>query len=55
MTIGAGESEEEERGNESDRARKRRKLGKKGDDGIGGVEVTLAKNKRLSTPRRKEK
>ncbi len=50
-----GESEEEVSSNERDRARKRRKLGKKGDDGIGGVEVSPAKNTRLSTQGRKEK
>ncbi len=49
------ESEEEERINERDRARKRRKLGKKGDDSIGGVEDILAKNTRSSTQSRKEK
>ncbi len=42
------ESEEEVCGDERDRARKRRKLGRKGDDGIGGVEVSPAKNTRLS-------
>ncbi len=50
-----GESEEEVSSNERDRARKRRKLGKKGDDGIGGVEVSPAKNTKLSTQGRKEK
>jgi hypothetical protein len=40
-----GESEEEEEvsSDERDRAGKRRKLGKKGDDGIGSVEVSPAK------------
>ncbi len=33
----------------------RRKLGKKGDDGIGGVDVSPAKNTRSSTQGRKEK
>ncbi len=37
-----GESEEEEHSNERNRAGKRRKLGKKGDDGIGGMEVSPA-------------
>jgi hypothetical protein len=50
-----GESEEEECTNERDRARKRRKLGKKGDEGIGGVEVSLSKNTSSSTQERKEK
>ena len=49
------ESEEEECSNERDRAGKRRKLGKKRDDGIGGVEVCPAKTTRLSTRGRKEK
>ncbi len=50
-----GESEEEEHSNERDRAGKRRKLGKKGDGSIGGVEVSTAKNTRSSTRGRKEK
>ncbi len=37
------ESEEEEHSDERDRAEKRRKLGKKGNDSIGGVEVNPAK------------
>ncbi len=37
------ESEEEERSNERGRAGKRKKLGKKGDDGIGGVKVSPEK------------
>ncbi len=49
-----GESEDEEHGNERDGARKRRKLGKKGDVGIGGADVSPAKNTRSSTQRRKE-
>jgi hypothetical protein len=44
-----GESEEEVSSDERDRPGKRRKLGKKGDDGTGGVEVSLKKNTRLST------
>jgi hypothetical protein len=40
---------------ERDRAGKRRKLGKKGGDGIGGVEVSPAKNTRSSKQGRKEK
>jgi hypothetical protein len=50
-----GESEEEESSNERDRAGKRRKLGKKRDDGIGGEEVSPAKNTRSSTGGRMEK
>jgi hypothetical protein len=38
-----GESEEEEHSNKRDRAGKRRKLGKKGDNGIGNVDVSLKK------------
>jgi hypothetical protein len=49
------ESEEEVSSDERDRARKRRKLGKKGGDGIGSVEVSPAKNTRLSTRGRKDK
>jgi hypothetical protein len=40
------EEEEEVSSDERDRAGKRRKLGKKGDDSIGSVEVSPAKNTR---------
>jgi hypothetical protein len=49
-----GESEDEEHSNERDGAGKRRKLGKKGDDSIGGVDVSPSKNTRSSTQGRKE-
>ncbi len=50
-----GECEEEVSSDERDRAKKRRKHRKKGDDGIDGVEVSPAKNTKLSTQGRKEK
>jgi hypothetical protein len=43
------ESEDEEGSSERNGAGKRRKLRKKGDDSIGGVVFSLAKNTRLST------
>jgi hypothetical protein len=49
-----GKSEDEEGSGERDRAGKRRKLGKKGDDSIGGVDVSPVKNTRSSTQGRKE-
>jgi hypothetical protein len=49
------ESEEEMSSNEGDRAGKRRKLGKKGDNGIGNVEASPEKKTRSSTQGRKEK
>ena len=49
------ESEEEEHSNERYRAGMRRKLGKKGDAGIGSVVVSPAKNTRSSTQGREEK
>jgi hypothetical protein len=49
-----GKSEDEDGIGERDGAGKRRKLGKKGDDSIGHVDVSPAKNKRSSAQGRKE-